>query len=245
MGNSHDMDQQPKKKKVSNLAAQLVIIAILLGLAVFSYFFGDKGIFFYVVICMSLNMALVYFLSLFDRYKIIRVIRDIVSLPIGALFLFVDFGQVIFARLMSFMVVLAILGVIIMKVIPATISYTFSYQAQLYLIITTAVIITYQFSDYFVGWYHKIMSPDKMDKLIQLSNKYSDQSKIRVFIFVLYFILLIFITVTSLNGTNLFSAEKLDIAILQSFATYVAYDRIVSNWSSIKNPNKKSTNEVS
>lgn len=233
--------RQDIKKSNPTLFSQLAVIIILLGLSALFYFLGGKGIISIALSLMALDSALVYFLSLFDRYKLIKIIRDILRFPLNIVFSLVDIGQVFLARLMSLGIILSILGVIVIDIIPEITKYNFSYQAQMYLIITISVIITYQFSDYFVKWYHILMTPYDKEKLILLSNKYTNQSNIRLLIFVVYFFLLIIITTASLNGANLFNAQKLDIAILQSFATYVAYDRIVSNWKSIKTSNKKPT----
>jgi hypothetical protein len=56
------------------------------------------------------------------------------------------------------------------------------------------------------------------------------QNRIRIGLFLLYFILIIAVSFMHLNGRDLFGVLDLDMAVIQSFVALVAFDRINSNW---------------
>ncbi len=61
-------------------------------------------------------------------------------------------------------------------------------------------------------------------------------NRIRLFIFTLYFLVIIAYFAANLGGRRLLLQEGMDAAILQSFAAYVAFDRIISNWKALESP---------
>ena len=60
-----------------------------------------------------------------------------------------------------------------------------------------------------------------------------DQKRIRFLLILIYFMAIVIFTMTSLMNIPIFNIDKMDYSIIQSFATYIAYDRIVRNYASI------------
>ncbi|MDR2918723.1 MAG: hypothetical protein LBV72_05095 [Tannerella sp.] len=68
-----------------------------------------------------------------------------------------------------------------------------------------------------------------------------DQKKIRFILIAVYFVAIIVFTIASLMSHPVFVTDKMDYSIIQSFATYIAYDRLVRNYMSLikKEENKQ------
>jgi len=65
-----------------------------------------------------------------------------------------------------------------------------------------------------------------------------NQEKTRLIIFIIYFVLLLIFNFALLNKIQLAQLEKMDVAIIQSFATFLAFDRVHSNWPTQNKKNK-------
>ncbi len=73
--------------------------------------------------------------------------------------------------------------------------------------------------------------------------KIVDQRKIRFLLIFIYFIAIIIFTLASLLSYPIFDIEKMDYSIIQSFATYISYDRLVRNYPTIKSNNSNEDND--
>jgi hypothetical protein len=72
----------------------------------------------------------------------------------------------------------------------------------------------------------KKLQPYKID---ELSNYLLAESNVRFLVFFIYFFLLVMINAFNLKGMGIYDSVTVDDAVLQSFATFLAFDRIIAS----------------
>jgi uncharacterized membrane protein (DUF485 family) len=127
------------------------------------------------------------------------------------------------------------LSLIVFVLLPAKImDVVIQKPAMTFIVLTLTSIIMTTFGDNIVRKWHDIQNKDDKEKYYELSLKILDQKKSRYLIFFIYFVLLISFNISSLNDRPILGDADLTTAILQSFATFIAYDRLLTNWNSVK-----------
>lgn len=182
-----------------------------------------------------LYLSFYLFLSIFDKYKFIKNVQLIIWIPV-ALFqtlspIVASFGAIFIAYILA-----AGASTIVLISLPIFLFHcSFEYATMVYIVLTATSIIMTTYGDKIVQKWHAVQSEKDKDYYHQLSLRLLDQKKSRYLMFGIYFILLIAFNIASFNGTPLFGDDKITTAILQSFATYIAFDRLQTNRSSITN----------
>jgi hypothetical protein len=185
-----------------------------------------------------LYIVLLMLLSFFSRFKYVRYLQSILLMPWAILN---SLGPIIHsagAIFMVFALSFCLTAVLFIVAPEKLLGWTIEHSAGIFVALTMTSIIVTTFGDRLVSFYHDIQDKDDMKLYKEHSLKLLDQSKTRWLIFTLYFVLLIIFNFTSLNKTPLFSTDNFEIAILQSFATYVAFDRLFANWNIFKREKK-------
>ena len=178
----------------------------------------------------------VIFLSFFSQFRFIRIIQIIVSAPAAIIMALGPIIHSIGAIFIVFIGVFVISTAIFTLVPDKIFHWHVMAPAGLFISLTVTSITVTSFGNRLVEFYHDLDGRDEKEKYKLLSLKVLDQAKTRLLIFTLYFILLIVFTFLSLNQIELLAFENIHISILQSFAAYTAFDRIVANWHTIKKP---------
>ncbi|WP_089756545.1 hypothetical protein [Chryseobacterium soldanellicola] len=106
-------------------------------------------------------------------------------------------------------------------------------ELKIYIIFTSAVFIAVLFNGKlrkFVQWlsslYTKNYSFAKNAKLNALTDYVASQNIIKFLIYSIYVILLIVMNIHKLQGRSLYNNTNYDVAILQSFVTFLAFDKV-------------------
>jgi hypothetical protein len=107
---------------------------------------------------------------------------------------------------------------------------------KIFIVLTTAVIICVvgqKQVNYFVQKFppQSIRNSRKLQpyKIDELSNYLLAESNVRFLVFFIYFFLLVMINAFNLKGMGIYDSVTVDDAVLQSFATFLAFDRIVAS----------------
>jgi hypothetical protein len=213
------------------------IVWILFCLISFSYlhFFYDGTVskVFGITKWLFIYAAIIVFLSFFSKYKAGYVIYAIVSIPATIMMKTAPVVHVLASFAFVYIIVFGMIFILVYSS-QNVFNYQMNFTAGIYLILTLTAIVTTSFADRLIKWWNYAQDKKYKNRVINLSIKLFGQKKVRLFIFLIYFFLLIIFTFSSLNNIILVKIDKIDIAILQSFATYVAFDRIISNWPNIK-----------
>lgn len=176
----------------------------------------------------------------FKRWKYYETLNKIVEFPN------VLYPLVVKPYLKMYLGLMLFLGVYlggmyyVFKYGPEFFGYDLNYNTKAYLCITTTVILLRTFGNWLiksiVKWNYKI---DNQVEHIELTLFLVNEERIRYFIYFLFFISLAVLSYFSLEEIKVFSHLKLPMAILNSFATFIAYDRLFNSRNLIKfNPKK-------
>jgi hypothetical protein len=180
-------------------------------------------------------IAILILLSLFKKYKIIRVLYTLLWIPGLILAATGPFIQTIGSLIFTYITILGGTCILVFILPKEVFNYHIVFEAGVYLVLTISSIAATTFSEQLIKNWHNAQNKEYKDFSEKLSLKLFGQNKIRFIIFIFYFILLTIFTFSKLNRISILEQHNLDIAILQSFATYVAFDRVVSNWDKLKN----------
>jgi hypothetical protein len=63
----------------------------------------------------------------------------------------------------------------------------------------------------------------------ELSNYLLSENNIKFVVFIIYFILIVIVNFYNFQDLSYYKTEKIDKAVIQSFVTYIAIDRIISS----------------
>lgn len=187
----------------------------------------------YVISVFSAYFGFVVMLSVLKEYWIFRQLHALLSIPV-VLVLILKKPVFIFGGIFTAYIGLSLLisGAILLF-IHHVVAFELSEAAFLYLILTFTAIIATTFGDKLLLLHHWMNNRDHDKDLIDLSYKIIDEKKIRWGLYLTYFCLLIVFNINELNEEKLFSGQELSTATLHSFATFLAYDQVVSNWHKI------------
>lgn len=177
-------------------------------------------------------------LSIFKKYRAVKFIQTGLFIPMAIILAVGPVLQSSFAILMVFMIICCLSSILVLIAPELLFGWVIENAAAVFVILTVSSIVVTVYGDKLIGYWHNIQDKDDKKKHKELSMIILDQSKTRWLIFAFYFVLLIVFTFASLNNTLLFSLKNIDIAILQSFATYVAFDRLITNWNTVKSKSK-------
>ncbi|MEO8236564.1 MAG: hypothetical protein ABI576_00550 [Flavobacterium sp.] len=186
-----------------------------------------------------LLFVILYFLSNRVKGKILQLLFKIVALPFSILFAIITIGIPFISLFMHI-----ILYVLISTILPLTFFSlqsrnffpTISLQLATYIALTLTFISSVLFHRQIIYLVHAI-SPARLKtseklrpyNIEELSKYLLSESNIKFVIFSIYLLLLAFINFSNLQNDQYFSSQDVDKAVLQSFATFLAFDRIISN----------------
>ena len=180
-------------------------------------------------------IASLQLLSLFKKYKIARLLHSVLWIPGLILVSTGPYVQTIGSLVFTYIMILGGTVTLVFILPKETFNYHIEFAAGIYLVLTISSIAATMFSERLIKSWHKAQNKEYKELSESLSLNFFGRSKIRFVIFFFYFILLIMFTFSTLSKMPILKQCNIDVAILQSFATYVAFDRLVSNWSTLKN----------
>lgn len=109
-------------------------------------------------------------------------------------------------------------------------------QLQVYLILSFTVIcsiIFYKQIRYIVHAFSpaRFKNSEKLKpyNIEELSNYLLSENNIKFVVFIIYFILIVIVNFYNFQDLSYYKTEKIDKAVIQSFVTYIAFDRIISS----------------
>ena len=180
------------------------------------------------------------FSKIFTEWKHYNILHNIVEFPN------VIYPLVVKPYLKMFMGILFFLCVFfggiyfLIKNTPNFFGINLQFETKVYLAICFSSILLRSFGNQIISslvkWYYKV---DNKNEHIELTLSLFNEERIRYVIYFLFLVILMIFSFLSLEEKHLFTHEKIPSAVLTSFATFIAFDRLFNNWSLIKfNPKK-------
>ena len=200
---------------------------LLLWLIVFFSFSPDTSLRSFVKF-VALYIITLLLLTVAKNNKIARVFLKFLWIPGIAAITFYPFFLAILSVVLSYAIVY-ILTVLMFEVLPVDLfHYHFTKALNIYLEITISSFLVAYFYDKVVGIWDYIFI--RRNEHRELSYKIMNQSRAKFSIYFLYFIALLILNITRLNGKPMIESAVIERAILESFGTFLAFERIITNW---------------
>lgn len=189
---------------------------------------------------MTAYASVKVFSRMFKEWKYYEILYKIVEFPsvVHPLILkpyFKMFMGLFFCFAVTFMIVFFPL-----KYLSTYSNINLEFSTKLYLLITIFTIIIRSFGNQLISTlvkhYYKI---DNQKEHISLTLSLVNEERIRYCIYIVFMIILVYFSIINLEGDEIFIYKNIPSSVLNSFATFIAYDRLINNWSLIKfNPKR-------
>lgn len=235
------------KEKTGHIIGHIIAGIILLAICYFSnyfYFSWDKKLellpVFRLIQFLLVYNSIRHFSKSFKDWKHYQILFKIVEFPNMVYPIVVKPYLKMFIGLLFFLMVFLGGTYAIYKFVPELIGHDLSYETKAFLFITTSTILIRTFGDWLirslVKWNYKT---DNLKEHIALTSFLVNEERIRYLIYIMFFISLLVFTFFSLENIKVFSHGNIGVAILGSFGTFIAYDRLFNSRHLIKfNPKK-------
>ncbi len=226
------MSFEPKEQVNSNTKIFLSIIVFIVALLVYSRYKPGTyaGVFARFVLLYVLITA---FLTIYKRNKVVRFFLKILWLPGVFIITFYPFLLALFSVIFSYGIVYLI-TVLFFEVLPADLfHYQIAKPVRIFLQITiSSVVVAYYYDKLVSVWFYLFFKRNEHHK--ELSFKIMNQSRAKFSIYFLYFVALLILHTSRLNNTPVVDSELIEKAILESFGTFLAFERVIANWNLFK-----------
>ncbi len=109
--------------------------------------------------------------------------------------------------------------------------YTLNGPAVVYILLSGSSIILTTWGEVISIQLLRIFIPDFERNRAQRT---LSERKIRFLLIIIYFVMIIAFSLASLvTAQSVFGTDKMDFSVIQSFATYIAYDRMIRNYATL------------
>jgi len=218
---------QLRKTKISNstIFSILGILIIILSL----YFNDSHNVYSYIITYIGIFAVI---LQIPDN-KYTLPVKVVFLLPALILGLIGPLLKICFFMLFAYFLPAGIIA-LFFKVVPVWLfNIDLSYTSNLYLALTFSLIFITIFSEKLIIMINKIMNIEHGDELVEnysnLTLHLINRARTKYLIYFLFFCYIIIYTVYNLNDIELFEIKNTNVAIMQTFGTYLAFDRLISN----------------
>lgn len=229
--------------KLKNEIKSIIAIIIIVVISIFVLFLVQK----YIPKVYSFSILIIYFICSIIIFrvqnkiknKILRGILNVLTFPYFLIYILLTFSVPIFILGINFIIFL-----IFSSIIPftyKTIDQNFYHinitkYTDLYLCITIPLMTILIFHKYILkiinyineNNYGKGTNFEKF-KINELANYVFDYKTIKFLIYTTYFTFLFIYSIYVINGQHFLTDSKNEKVILQSFISFIAFDRLVSN----------------
>jgi len=230
------------KKEISSALILLLTNIIILGILILFDFLIKYSahidylvikIILYIIICI-----LAFQVNKRFKFKLLNIITQIIFIPITILTIVIAVAIPILSMQMSiyfYLLLSFIIPMIIYRVDEHYRLINLNFETWLYIILTLGVIsafllhrqISYLVNKITTYIHNKSKRIEKL-KLLELNDYVISLNNIRFTIFFLYLIYIMIINLISFQNSSLYLNQNIDKAVLQSFVTFVAFDRVLS-----------------
>jgi hypothetical protein len=234
--------QLPTKHTPTVLMHFLVAMGLLIIFFItYRFYYGNETV--YDILIWNILYLSVYVSSAaFRRYEIGRIVYFIISLPAEAILFIAPVVKSVSAIIVVYDLLIIFFMIIFVIVPHKLFNVHSSFMWAAYWILTATSIVVTNVGDKLITFWHRIHEPsnDEADFHSALSLKILNAERAKLLVFFLYFIFLLIFNSYSFGGTDFFDISKkiralgMDTVILQSFATFIAFDAALSYYKQLQ-----------
>ena len=173
----------------------------------------------------------------FPDWIVLKQIKNIIGLPAAILMMSAPLVEVFFFFMFAF--VFPFFGIYKLIILVSDLfGILLNAATKLYLVLVTGTILITLFCEKIIKVINYVMNYEQSNKRrksnLDLSLSLANKNKVRFFIYLSFFIYLIIFSIERLNNIQVFDTEQFNFAVFYSFATYIAFERIVHNLNLMK-----------
>jgi hypothetical protein len=197
-----------------------------------------------ILLIYAVVLIILFFINAKFKNKITSFLILILTLPFSVFYLVFTIGIPFLFLQIHLFLYLTFCGAIPMiglKIYEYFNFPTLNLQLKVYLVLSMTVILATIFQKQIKFLVHKL-SPARLKtseklrpyKIEKLSDYLLSENNIKFVVFVIFFILIVVINFSNLQELSYFQTTSVDKAVIQSFVTYIAFDRIITNLKKIE-----------
>jgi hypothetical protein len=223
----------PQRAKFFLSLVEIVVLVALFAMICVAMFVWhmSKEPFIYVDLFLLVLYVIGAFINHDQGKRMIKEAGSVVTVPLVIVHLYAALNQGLSLVLLAFFSIASITFVLALWIGQHVLYFPATKASLLFVTLTATSILMSFFGNRVIrvmeGVFAFIQGESKSYALY-----IAPQNRIRIGLFMLYFIGIIAVSFAGLNGRALLGIADLDTAVLQSFAALVAFDRIKSNWQS-------------
>lgn len=201
------------------------ILLILISIFIYELSFIFRSFFLYI--------GLVLITIAIPDLKAINWIKLIILLPIAILGIIGPLLKFFFVFMCAYLVPFSLFALFFKKIPIYLFNIDLTYASNVYLTLISSLIFITVFSEKLMIWFNEIMNGNNSKELTELYENLGihliNKQRARYLIFLGFFLYLITYSLANLNEIELFEIKNVNVAIMQTFGTYIAFDRLMSN----------------
>jgi len=207
----------------------MIFSIVFFGLAYWSNYYESEYPYSYFLYYIAISSTS----SLLPDWILFKQIKNIIGLPAAILMLSAPLIEVFYFLMFAFVFPFFLIYRLVDLISASLLNNNLNSATELYLVLVLGTIFITLFCEKTIKFMNKVMNYEKskqrinsnLDLALSLANK----SKVRFVIYLSFFIYLIIFSVERLNNIQIFETEQFNFAVFYSFATYIAFERILHN----------------
>ena len=235
-----------KENRIEIIATFLTFLIFSIIVIVIQYYFvpmtKDSQLFFVV---KMLQYMIAYncvriFSRMFKQWKYYGILYKVVEFPVVVYPLVIKPYIKMKIGLLFFLSVTFSVVYFPLKYLSLFTNLSLEYSTKLYLLISIYTILIRCFGNQLISLLVKYnYKTDNQKEHVNLTLALVNEERIRYCIYLVFLILLVYFSIINLQGEDAFTHKNIPSAVLNSFASFIAFDRLINNWSLIKFNSKK------
>ena len=182
---------------------------------------------------LSLYSGILIFSYTFPKNTFFNFVHLIIAIPYLFLQLFTPFINLFLALIVGFVLPIGTIFLFIEYVPEILLNIDLYFATKLYLSLTLSSIVVVTFGEKLMKYLISVQENGRVinrkEKRIEFTLSLVNNGIVKYLIFLLYFFLLLVFSISKFNGITIFEGENINSAILQSFVTFIAFDRLITN----------------
>lgn len=178
-------------------------------------------------------MGIVFITIAMPDHKYLNWLKTLILIPAGIIGIIGPLAKILFEFIFAYFLPLGLIAIFYKFVPKYFFGIDVNYAAKVYLTLTTASIFITFWSEKLMIWCRRTMNGDNPEELLDLykdlGHHLINRQRTRYLIFLAFFCYILVYSTASLNNIELFTVENTNVAVMQTFGTYIAFDRLISN----------------
>ena len=212
-------------KRKKNILIIFGILLILISLFIYKLNF--------ILGCVLSYIGLVLIAITIPDLREFNWIKLIILMPFAILGIIGPLLKFFVVFMCAYLMPFCVIALFYLKIPIYLFNIDLTYASNVYLTLVSSLIFITFFSEKLMIWFNEVFNGNNSKELTELYQNLGilliNKQRARYLIFFGFFLYLITYSLANLNEIELFEIKNVNVAIMQTFGTYIAFDRLMSN----------------